>query len=220
MRIHRSTLDIDAGGCALPATFWRPQAIKGSVLAIQPSALDLSRDSHWLERVCAQGFAVLASGLLSAEEEASVDVGPSLRFDIEQLAARTIKAVDWILAQRLDAPIAVVAKGTAAAAALLASSKRRVDAIVSIAGRPDLAAAALWRVQTPTLFVAGADNFPSQSFSELAAARMTCWTEVQLIPGDGSLLRPSEAEDVAAAVLRCFSLHLGSRDAAPEHLNP
>jgi hypothetical protein len=150
MRVDRRTLDIEAGGVQLPATFWLPESAKALVISLQPSELDrlMPRSSHVLERLCAHGFGVLAVGLLTPAEESSVDLATTRRFDIEGLAARTHDVVHWLLAQGFQVPIGILAKGTAVAAALQVAARRRLGAIVSVAGRPDLAAPALPWVQT------------------------------------------------------------------------
>jgi hypothetical protein len=171
-------------------------------------------NSHALERLCAHGFGVLAVGLLTPAEESSVEEATTRRFDIEGLAARALDVVHWVVAQELQVPIGILAKGTAVAAALLVAARRRLGAIVSVAGRPDLAAWALPRVQTPTLFIASADNVPSLSFSELGAERLYCEHELQAIPGGGLLERPAEAEATAGLALRWFERHLLVEEAA------
>jgi len=165
------------------------------------------------------GFAVLAFGLLTAEEESSVEVGLTRRFDIETLAARAVKAVDWVSDHATGAPIGILAKRTAVAAALKVALRRLLGAIVSVAGRPDLAPSALPVVQSPTLFVTGTENVPSQHFGELAAERMHCERDVQVIPGDGLLERTSEADVVAGLALEWFERHLVLAQRTRHHLH-
>jgi pimeloyl-ACP methyl ester carboxylesterase len=210
MQVERRALTIDAGGFPLPAALWAPQSAKGVIIGLEPSDLDrlVARDSYLLEQLGMGGFAVLAFGLLTPEEESSVEVGLTRRFDIEALTARTVKAVDWMRDQAAGAPTGLLAKGTAVAAALMATVRRRLGAIVSVAGRPDLAPSALPAVQSPTLFVTGAEDVPSQHFSQLAADRMHCERDVRVIPGDGLLEHPSEADVVAGLALEWFERHL------------
>lgn len=210
MRVDRLPLAIDAGGFQLPASWWLPESPRGLVISLQPNELDqlVPRDGQLLEALYTHGFAVLPVGLLTPSEETSVELATTRRFDVDCLAERAVHVVDWVLAQRLGLPIGVLAKGTAAAAALIAATRRSLGAIVSLAGRPDLAASALPRVQTPTLLLAGEDNVPSLSFSELGAARLYCECELQTVPGSGLLDRPAEALAAATLALRWFGRHL------------
>src|SRR5205823_14167034 len=77
-----------------------------------------------------------------------------LRFDLDLLADRLLRATDWIDGQPTtrDLRIGYFGASTGSAAALMAAAERpeRVYAIVSRGGRPDLAASVLPRVQAPT----------------------------------------------------------------------
>jgi pimeloyl-ACP methyl ester carboxylesterase len=220
MDLDRRAIDIEGGGCQLSASLWQPRAPRAILVALQPRELDrlLPSHGHVLERVCLHGFAVLAVGLVTAAEESSLELATARRFDIEGLALRTIKALDWISARGAREPIGVLASGTAAAAALYAATRRRVGAIVSIAGRPDLAAPVLPRVNAPTLFVVGEDDVPHQHFSQLGADRMLCTCEMQVIPGSGALERREESEATAKLVLGWLERHLWSAPSGQERL--
>lgn len=224
-------MDNGLGGFRLPAMFWQPAAPIGVVLSLQPGQLDrlLPSDRSLLEELAARGFAVLAMGLLSAEEESAPETARTRRFDIPELSARAVKAIDWIGAHGATMPFGVVARGTAAAAALVASSQRRLGAMVSIAGRPDLAAEVLPRIEVPTLFLVGADHVPSLHFSQIGSDRMYCARELRVIAGSGPLEWPAEAKVAAKMALEWFERHLPARaavaslvvrDASPTHGRP
>lgn len=210
MYVERRTVDIEVGECRLPADLGIPEEAKGVVIDLQPSELErlLPQDDALLEQLCSCGFAFLAAGLLTAAEASSEELSASRRFDIEVLAARAAKVVDWVRARHVTAPIGVLAHGTAAAAALSVASRRQLGAIVSVAGRPDLAAAVLPLVETPTLFLVGANNVPSLHFSQLGADRMYCTRDLHIVPGADLLDRPAETATAAATARQWFEQHL------------
>src|SRR5438132_7603282 len=105
------------------------------------------------------GLATLLFDLLTREEEA-VDMHTAhLRFDIGLLAERLGHATDWVLRQEKTRALSVgyFGSSTGGGAALVAAAERpdEVHAVVSRGGRPDLAGAALPRVQAPTLLIVG-----------------------------------------------------------------
>src|SRR5215470_7832404 len=109
------------------------------------------------------GMATLLLDLLTAaEEQVDLDKG-SLRFDIELLAERLVRATNWLARQPATAglPIGYFGASTGAGAALVAAAERpsAVKAVVSRGGRPDLAGAALPEVQAPTLLIVGGEDY-------------------------------------------------------------
>jgi len=106
-----------------------------------------------------RGIATLLFDLLTPDEEAD----RANVFDIPLLAARLVDAVNWLDGQPSLAklPLGLFGASTGAAAALVAATKlpRRVGAVVSRGGRPDLAGDALDRVRAPTLLIVGGADF-------------------------------------------------------------
>lgn len=134
-----------------------------------------------------RGFATLLLDLLTAAEETVDRVTAQHRFDIPLLGQRVVAATDWVAGQdELRAlPLGYFGASTGAAAALIAAAERpaAVRAVVSRGGRPDLAGAALPRVQAPTLLIIGADDVPVIEMNESARAQMTAAVEVAIVPG-------------------------------------
>jgi pimeloyl-ACP methyl ester carboxylesterase len=96
----------------------------------------------------ARGIATLLFDLLTPDEEADrANVS-----DIPLLAVRLVDVVNWLDGQPSLAklPLGLFGASTGAAAALVAATKlpRRVGAVVSRSGRPDLAGDALDRIAT------------------------------------------------------------------------
>ena len=118
-----------------------------------------------------RGIATLLFDLLTPAEEAN----RANVFNIPLLAGRLVDAVGWLDGQASVAklPLGLFGASTGAAAALVAASKlpRRVGAVVSRGGRPDLAADALDRVHAPTLLIVGGADFGVIELNEQALAR-------------------------------------------------
>jgi pimeloyl-ACP methyl ester carboxylesterase len=136
-----------------------------------------------------------------------------LRFDIDLLTRRLVATIDW-LGERRDAatlPIGLFGASTGAAAALRAAAARpkRVDAVVSRGGRPDLAGDALPRVLAPTLLIVGGDDGVVIDMNREAAARMRCVHSVHIVPGATHLFEePGKLEQVARLAREWFVEHL------------
>ena len=159
------------------------------------------------------GLATLLFDLLTAEENEIDAVTRELRFDIDLLTRRLVATIDW-LGERRDAatlPIGLFGASTGAAAALRAAAARpkRVDAVVSRGGRPDLAGDALPRVHAPTLLIVGGDDGVVIDMNREAAARMHCVHSVHIVPGATHLFEePGKLEQVARLAREWFVEHL------------
>lgn len=158
-------------------------------------------------------IATLLIDLLTGEEEAIDRVTAHLRFDIGLLAQRLIGATDWLL----QAPetralrIGYFGASTGAAAALMAAVERTqaVGAIVSRGGRPDLAGAALPRVQAPTLLIVGGNDSPVIHMNRAALAELRCEKRLEIVPGATHLFEePGTLERVADLARGWFKSYL------------
>lgn len=138
-------------------------------------------------------------------------------FDIDLLADRLQSAVTFISGHQLTVSLSIALLGasTGAAAALLAAARdRRVAAVVSRGGRPDLAGAALRRVRVPTLLLVGERDEDVLTLNRLALKELSCTKSLVLIHGAGHLFEePGKLDDVAALAGEWMHRHL--RGAAP-----
>jgi pimeloyl-ACP methyl ester carboxylesterase len=159
------------------------------------------------------GLSSLLLDLLT-EEESEIDaVTRGLRFDIDLLARRLIGTVDWLGVRRELAtlPVGLFGASTGAAAALRAAAARtkRVAAVVSRGGRPDLSGAALAQVEAPTLLIVGGADGPVIDLNQDAARLMHCMHRVHIIPGATHLFEePGKLERVAQLARDWFLQHL------------
>jgi putative phosphoribosyl transferase len=162
------------------------------------------------------GFATLLFDLLAAAEE-----GDRRKvFDIPLLADRLLDAIRWV-GQDLELsilPLGLFGASTGAAAALVVAARlgERVRAVVSRGGRPDLAAAALDLVRSPTLLVVGGRDDVVIRLNELALARLRGAKELRIVPGASHLFQEQGAlEAVMEHAKNWFSAHLGTDNTCP-----
>jgi len=156
------------------------------------------------------GLATLLMDLLTAREEAEDARTARLRFDIPMLAERVGGAIDWLSSERSVANLSVGCFGasTGAAAALIAAAERprRVRAVVSRGGRPDLAGDALPRVQAPTLLIVGGRDTVVIDLNRQAQARLGGLSELAIVPGATHLFEEPGALDQVVALARGWFL--------------
>lgn len=158
-----------------------------------------------------RGMATLLFDLLTDDEE---DDRANV-FDISLLADRLAGVVSWLDAQPSLArlPLGLFGASTGAAAALVAAAKfpRRVRAVVSRGGRPDLAGDFLGEVRAPTLLVVGGADVGVIELNEEALARLQGLKALEIIPGASHLFpEPGALEAVIEHAARWFEHYLGA----------
>jgi pimeloyl-ACP methyl ester carboxylesterase len=157
----------------------------------------------------AHSIATLLFDLLTPAEEAD----RANVFNIALLANRLVDAVHWVGGQPESArlPIGLFGASTGAAAALVAAAKlpRRIGAVVSRGGRPDLAGDALDIVRAPTLLIVGGADFGVIELNEQALARLPRPKALEIVPGASHLFpEPGALEAVIGHAARWFERHL------------
>ena len=172
------------------------------------------RNRHVAAVLREAGLGTLLLDLLTSAEEALDSQTRHLRFDIQLLARRLVGATDWLAedSETAGLDIGYFGASTGAAAALIAATERPelVRAIVSRGGRPDLAGAALPRVQAPTLLIVGGDDLAVIPLNRDALARMTAEKELAIVPEATHLFEePGALNDAARLAADWFARHLG-----------
>jgi len=172
------------------------------------------RNKFVAEALNGEGMATLLFDLLTAEEEA---VRANV-FDIPLLARRLKDAVNWLDQDRRLRRIAfgLFGASTGAAAALVAASElgRRISAVVSRGGRPDLAASILDRVDAPTLLIVGGADYGVIELNERAFARLRGPKALEIVPGASHLFaEPGALETVVDLAARWFERYLRTNPA-------
>ena len=212
-------VEIPTGGSVLRGQLAVPERACGVVVFAPGDARQrrAPRDRRIGERLREQGHGTLRfGGGLSDELRAD---RPSRRtgYDIEVAARRLIGVERWLADHpRLhDRRVGFFASRTAAAAALLAAADlpRDIDAIVSRAGRPDLAGEALSRVCAPTLLVVGGRDKAIINMNRQALEQLRATKSLEIIPDASHLFRePGELEAVARLAGEWFCTYLGTPD--------
>jgi pimeloyl-ACP methyl ester carboxylesterase len=164
------------------------------------------------------GFGTLLFDLLTPQEEGD----RRNVFDIPLLADRLVRAVAWINEDRVlsKLPLGLFGASTGTAAALVAAAHlgRRVAAVVSRGGRPDLAAAALGLVQSPTLLIVGGNDVVVLELNEQALARLRAPKALRVVPRASHLFpEPGALDAVIKYAAEWFSIFLGDSINAEAH---
>jgi putative phosphoribosyl transferase len=134
-------------------------------------------------------------------------------FDIGLLADRLIRACAFLHNDEETGRLALGLFGasTGAAAALVAAALlgRRVGAVVSRGGRPDLAGPALSQVLAPTLLIVGGADEPVIELNRAALGRLSCPKQLLIVPGATHLFEePGTLELAAEQAARWFNRYL------------
>ena len=162
------------------------------------------------------GLGTLLFDLLTREEEMIDSFTRHLRFDIVLLCERLVAATRWL--ENVHAArglrVGYFGSSTGGGAALMAAAKlgEGVGAVVSRGGRPDLASAWLPKVKSPTLLLVGELDTIVIGLNREAMSRMTCPTELRLIPDATHLFEePGALEAVAHEAASWFQVHLSPK---------
>jgi putative phosphoribosyl transferase len=206
--------DVKLAG-TLAGTLAVPRDARGLVLFAHGSGSSRHspRNRHVAETLRSAKFATLLMDLLTPAEERAEAATGHLRFNIALLASRLSAATTWAVAQPYvrELPHGYFGASTGAAAALVAAvgQEKRVRAIVSRGGRPDLAGEALARVSAPTLLIIGSHDEQVLELNRQAKAKMKCPVEIEIVPGATHLFEEAGALDrVASLAVSWFEKHL------------
>jgi pimeloyl-ACP methyl ester carboxylesterase len=217
MNIENRDVQILSMGVRLEGIVSIPEEASGIVLFVHGSGSSRysPRNQYVAQTLQEGGLATLLFDLLTPQEE-QIDLRTRhLRFDINLLARRTAGVMEWLDLQPYarELRIGLFGSSTGAAAALIAAAElpEKVDAVVSRGGRPDLAGAALPKVQAPTLLIVGAHDEVVIDLNEKALAQMQPGAEKKLVivPGASHLFEePGTLENTARLARDWFEEHL------------
>jgi dienelactone hydrolase len=215
MKEETRAVRIAAGRASLDGDLSLPEGARGVVLFAHGSGSSRhsSRNRYVAQELRRSAMGTLLMDLLTAEEEAVDARTGHLRFDIGLLAERLGAATDWLRADPRTRRLAIGYFGasTGGGAALVAAADRPEDvaAVVSRGGRPDLAGAALPRVQAPTLLIVGGRDEPVIAMNREALAQLRCEKRMEIVPGATHLFEePGTLEEVARLAREWFDRHL------------
>lgn len=191
-----SQVAIRASGATLEGLLGVPHGARGLVIFAHGSGSGrLSpRNNHVAASLRGAGIATLLFDLLTDSEA----YDRRLVFDIPFLSERLRAARDWARAadETRDLALAYFGASTGAGAALAAAAgDPTIRAIVSRGGRPDLAGAALARVEAPTLLVVGGEDHDVVALNRDAYERLRCEKRLTIVPGAGHLFEEAGTLD-------------------------
>ncbi|WP_426147754.1 dienelactone hydrolase family protein [Polaromonas sp. DSR2-3-2] len=164
------------------------------------------------------GIATLLFDLLTAQEEQTDIHTREHRFNIALLTRRLQDATTWAVAQPglQQLPVGYFGASTGSAAAIIAAARlgRRIAAVVSRGGRPDLAGpVALAAVTAPTLLIVGGADHGVIELNEDSLAHLTCEKRMTIVEGATHLFEEKGAlEAVAELAASWFGTHLAHRE--------
>lgn len=198
-----------------------PDDAKGLVVFVHGSGSSRHspRNQYVAQTLQEGGLATLLFDLLTPQEE-EIDLQTRhLRFDVDLLATRTSGVIEWLVLQPYDyvSRIGLFGSSTGAAAALITAAQlpNKVHAVVSRGGRPDLAGAALPKVQAPTLLIVGGNDDVVIDLNEQALAQIQPGEDKKMIivPGASHLFEePGTLEHAARLATDWFQRHLSPVD--------
>lgn len=183
-----------------------------------------ARNRQVAQKLQQAGIATLLFDLLTVQEE-QVDIHTrEHRFDLALLTGRMEQVTHWLSAQPdlEHAPVGYFGASTGSAAALIAAARlgKRIAALVSRGGRPDLAGpVALAAVTAPTLLIVGGADDDVITLNEQAYAHLRCEKRLAIVPGASHLFEErGTLEQVAELAADWFGAWLApARQAGVHH---
>lgn len=207
-RANEQSVDLALDGQVHQGILGVPETPIGLVVFAHGSGSSrLSPRNHQVARTLqASRIATLMFDLLTEGEDRTY----ANRFDIELLGRRLVQVCQWAAAQPRLAPLPLglfgASTGAAAALQAAAAAPETIRAVVSRGGRPDLAGAALPRVESPTLLIVGGDDTMVIQLNRQAQALMHARCELQIVPGASHLFEePGTLEQAAELAANWFS---------------
>ncbi|HET8714685.1 MAG TPA: hypothetical protein VFM16_02595 [Holophagaceae bacterium] len=211
---HR--VPIPVGDLGLEGDLHLPARARGLVLFAHGSGSSRHSPRNLMvaERLHHRSLGTLLFDLLTPEEALVDERTRHLRFDLDLLTARMLGATAWALRhpETEDLELGYFGASTGAAAALMAAAElgSEVAAVVSRGGRPDLAGAALAKVQAPTLLIVGGWDPEVLALNRRALDLLPCEKALEIVPGATHLFEETGAlERVADLAGAWFARHMG-----------
>jgi len=213
--LEEGLVQVGIDSIALDGNLLVPSGATGIVLFAHGSGSSRfsSRNRYVASTLREGNLGTLLIDLLTPQEETRDNVTAEHRFDIGMLADRLIGTVEWLRAQPelREKKIGLFGASTGGGAALVAAAAKPklIQAVVSRGGRPDLAGAALPRVEAPTLLIVGGDDVPVIAMNRQAYDQLRCERRLEIVPGATHLFEePGTLESVADLAREWFTHYL------------
>jgi len=167
------------------------------------------RNKMVAELIQQHGMGTLLFDLLTEQEDRIYEN----RFNIDLLVSRLIEATEWLMhnVETEEFPVAYFGASTGAASALRAAAyfEKKIKAVVSRGGRPDLALKALPMVTAPTLLIVGQLDVPVIQMNKQAFDQLLCIKEMKIIPGATHLFEePGKLIEVAEMAISWYKEYI------------
>jgi pimeloyl-ACP methyl ester carboxylesterase len=172
-----------------------------------------SRNRMIAELIQQQKIGTFLFDLLTEEEDRIYEN----RFNIDLLTNRLIETTLWLMGYKgaKNVPIGYFGASTGAASALRAAAHfgKRIKAVVSRGGRPDLAITELPLVTAPTLLIVGGEDVPVIGMNKMAYDELGSIKEMKIIPGATHLFEESgKLQEVADLAIVWYKRYLTKED--------
>jgi len=163
------------------------------------------RNKMVAELIQQHGMGTLLFDLLTEQEDRIYEN----RFNIDLLVSRLIEATEWLMhnVETQEFSVAYFGASTGAASALRAAAyfEKKIKAVVSRGGRPDLALNALSMVTAPTLLIVGQLDVPVIQMNKQAFDQLHCVKEMKIISGATHLFEePGKLIEVAEMAISWY----------------
>lgn len=209
--MKKSDIDIPLSEVTLKGDLVVPENAIGIVVFSHGSGSSRfsSRNRMVAELIQQHNIGTFLFDLLTEEEDNIYEN----RFDIASLASRLIETTDWLMNDKniKKLPIGYFGASTGAASALMAAAHfgKKIKAIVSRGGRPDLALNELALVTAPTLLIVGELDVPVIGMNKMAFAQLESIKEIKIIPGATHLFEePGKLMEVADLAISWYKTYL------------
>jgi pimeloyl-ACP methyl ester carboxylesterase len=199
-------------GASIDADVAIPDDAVGLVLFVHGSGSSRQspRNQYLAGQLRAEQLGTVLVDLLTPAEEHADQFRGHLRFDITFLARRVTVVMEELRVQT-TLPLGLFGASTGAAAALVtaANHPRKIFAVVSRGGRPDLALNKLPLVMAPTLLIVGGEDREVRELNRRAIELMRGEARLEIIPGATHLFHePGALETVSHLGADWFRSHL------------
>lgn len=212
IQFHK-TISIPIGDITVEGELFIPSGSKSLVIFSHGSGSSRfsSRNNFVAKELQKDNIGTFLFDLLTKEED---EYYPN-RFNIELLTERLVAVTNFILEQPLYSMFKVGFFGasTGAASALMASVvlRKKINAVVSRGGRPDLAMNCIPDVIAPTLLIVGELDEEVLILNQHAYKILRCEKRIETISGATHLFEePGTLSEVATLAADWFSYHLES----------
>lgn len=202
---------IPCGNVKLTGNLDVPQPYSGIVIFAHGSGSSRfsPRNQFVAKSLQNKGIATLLFDLLTPKE----DENYGNRFNISLLSDRLYEVAQWLIQKKefQNQLIGFFGASTGAAAALMAAARleKKVAAIVSRGGRPDLAKEVLHQIRCPTLFIVGEEDEEVLELNQLALQEIRGPKELHVVPEATHLFEePGALEEVTQEATEWFQKYL------------